>query len=82
MSSTLNRNSADYADIALLTEQNHLFMEPAITFRIGWERLKVQLQYIYSYNFNGDTNYKFEKQYFSLGLLYQVNANKKQELPK
>jgi len=78
----LNKDQSAYNDVFSLTGQKHYFIEPAITFRIGLENIKAQLQYIYSGYLNSNHLDLFEQQHFSIGFVFCVNKKDQQQLPK
>ena len=50
--------------------KSNFLLEPAITVRGGLERIKLQLQYGYSYNVS-NKNFKQDNSFFTLGLSYK-----------
>jgi len=80
LNTNLDRENNKYSNLLSLTNESHFFIEPGITFRIGWKNASIQMQYIYSGKINNKHSYDFEKQHFSIGLIYSINKKNNQEL--
>lgn len=70
-----DQNSTDFDPNYLRTNNAYWLLEPALTIQFGTENLKLQLQYVYSYNL---TNPEFEQEpdIISLGLKFNINPKK------
>lgn len=73
--SDINRDWNIYRNLLSLSDKNHILLEPAITFRIGWEIIKAQVQYSYSGYLNNDNLDLFDKQHISIGFVFYLNKN-------
>jgi len=51
-----------------LSNKSHFFLEPAITLRLGWKHVKVQIQYVYSGYLNNPKLNFYEPVHLSIGL--------------
>lgn len=64
-------NLSNYGIIDKLNDisgKNHLFLEPAVTLRMGWKKIKIQFQVEYSDNLNEPVLNFNEQFHISLGL--------------
>lgn len=71
-SNTVISTSPHAAELKLIVENNNpVLLEPALTIRGGWENVKIQLQYVYSYNLKTTEMYQ-EKSKFSFGIYFSI----------
>lgn len=66
ISGNLNYNGKDQSEY-LRENSSNVLIEPALTIRGGFEKVKLQLQYGYSFNVT-DVNFRQEKPFLSIGL--------------
>jgi hypothetical protein len=68
--------------LSALSTKNHIFLEPAITLRGGWETVKIQFQYVYASYLNNPSLDLFEKTHVSVGLYISLAAKPRKKMPK
>jgi hypothetical protein len=62
-------DSWEYEQLNGVDDKTHLFFEPAITLRAGWEVIKIQLQAATASYLN-NSEHQFEEYHFSIGLSF------------
>jgi hypothetical protein len=65
-------NLTDYNEIDNISGTNHLFLEPALSLRAGWENIKLLGQVSYSYDANNPNLEIGEDWHFCLGISYVI----------
>lgn len=55
-----------------LANGSHFFLEPAITLRVGWKRIKGQIQYVYSGYLNNTKLNFYEDTHISMGISFAL----------
>jgi hypothetical protein len=74
---SLNSTSTYSDQLKLIDENRHVFLfDPAITIRGGWKYVKLQLQYVRSYNLTTQ-DLNFGKSKFSIGLYISISKKNK-----
>jgi hypothetical protein len=68
-------NSDEYNFPTNLSGKSHLFLEPAVTARLGWKNLKFQSQLSYAWYLSNSSFWFHEEWHFSVGL-YLTIANR------
>ncbi|MES2239887.1 MAG: hypothetical protein V4497_06450 [Bacteroidota bacterium] len=69
-----SQNSTNFDPNYLKTNNSYWLLEPALTIQVGSENLKLQLQYVYSFNL---TNPSFEQELDIISLGLKINLNPK-----
>lgn len=77
-----NNERINEENLSALTDKNHLFLEPALTIRGGWETVKLQFQLGYAAYLNNSSSDFYEKCHISLGLFFAFGNNEKKILRK
>ncbi len=67
---------SDYDPNYLKENNSNWLLEPALTIQVGFEKLKLQLQYVYSHNIT-NPSFEQETEILSLGLKFNINPTKK-----
>lgn len=73
-----NSDSDYFAPNFLKTNNAYWLLEPAITIQFGWENLKLQLQYVHSFNLT-DPSFEQEREIISLGLKLNIKPNRNEK---
>jgi hypothetical protein len=70
-------NTYIYDELNTLKNKSHFFIEPALTLRCGWKRIKIQLQGAYADYLNRPKMYFGEEAHLSLGIYYAFTGGNK-----
>lgn len=69
------REGFSIQQIIAVQNKSHLFWQPALMFRVGWEKFFFHLNYTYSVSLTG-SDFHRAKNSFTLGTSFQVNLKK------
>ena len=67
-------NASSDEKFRTLSNKSHLFLEPAITLRVGWKYVKAQIQFVYSGYLNNPKLYFNEEYHISIGLQIALSS--------
>lgn len=77
INNSVDQNSSYYSDLDMITRNRKSFLfEPAITLRGGWKFVKMQFQYLHSFNLTNE-EMMFEHAKVSLGIYISLSKKNK-----
>jgi len=70
-------NNMGVEELDHINDKAHYLFEPAVTFRVGWENIKLQAQLSRSLYLGDHSYFSFEEIHLSGGVVFNIPAEKR-----